>query len=142
MINKLTSNNAQALFELDNLIFDYDKYSLNQITEELNNNSRLYFGYFKNNVLVGFVGANVTLDSSDIMKIGVNPNFRNQGIATKLFDGLKKELIKQNVKKIMLEVREKNSNAISFYAKLGFNQIATRKNYYGNDNAIILMLEI
>lgn len=142
MINKLTSNNAQALFELDNLIFDYDKYSLNQITEELNNNSRIYFGYFKNNVLVGFVGASVTLDTSDIMKIGVNPNFRNQGIASKLFDSLKKELIKQNVKKIMLEVREKNSNAISFYAKLGFKQIATRKNYYGNDNAIILMLEI
>lgn len=31
---------------------------------------------------------------------------------------------------IMLEVRENNTGAIEFYKKNGFEQIATRKNYY------------
>lgn len=31
---------------------------------------------------------------------------------------------------VMLEVRENNAGAIEFYKKSGFEQIATRKNYY------------
>ncbi len=31
---------------------------------------------------------------------------------------------------VMLEVRENNKGAIEFYKKSGFEQIATRKNYY------------
>lgn len=142
MIKKLNSSNVHELFKLDNLIFDNDKYSQNQIAEELDNNSRIYLGYFNKDELVGFVGASVTLDESDIIKIGVKPNCRKLGIATKLFNNLKLELLNLNVKKIMLEVREQNTNAISFYLKNGFTQIAIRKNYYNNDNAIILMLEI
>ena len=142
MIKKLTKANATELFKLDNSIFDYDKYSLNQINEELNNDTRVYLGYFEGDMLVGFVGASATLDESDIIKIGVDSGFRKQGVATKLLDSLKLELSDLGVKKIMLEVREQNLAAISFYTKFGFNKIAVRKNYYGNDNAIILMLEI
>lgn len=142
MIKKLNSSNTSELFKLDNSIFEFDKYSLNQIKEELANNSRLYLGYYDSDNLIGYVGASITLDESDIIKIGVDANFRNKGIATKLFSALKQELVRLKVNKIMLEVREKNNSAISFYLKNGFLKIATRKNYYNNDNAIILMLEI
>ena len=45
-----------------------------------------------------------------------------------------------NSKKIMIEVRSKNSPAINFYKKNGFNQISERKEYYKNplDDALIL----
>ncbi len=142
MIKKLNSSNTSELFKLDNSIFEFDKYSLNQIKEELANRSRLYLGYYDSDNLIGYVGASITLDESDIIKIGVDANFRNKGIATKLFNALKQELVRLKVNKIMLEVREKNNSAISFYLKNGFLKIATRKNYYNNDNAIILMLEI
>lgn len=142
MIRKLSSKNTQELFLLDNKIFDCDKYSQNQITEELNQNSRIYFGWFEDGALVGFVGASMVEDESDIIKIGVEQGFRLKGIATKLFYKLKQELIKKNIKKIMLEVREKNDSAISFYLKLGFKKITVRKNYYVGDNAIILLMEI
>ena len=38
MIKKLNSSNTSELFKLDNSIFEFDKYSLNQIKEELENN--------------------------------------------------------------------------------------------------------
>ena len=143
MIKKLDLKNADELFKLDNLIFEFDKYSLNQISEELTEPSRLYLGYYNNNnELVGFVGAQVVLDESDIIKIGVKPSNRKKGIAKNLFFNLLTELKNKNVKKIMLEVREQNAIAINFYKKMGFKIIATRKNYYENDNAKILMLEI
>ena len=40
--------------------------------------------------------------------------------------------------KIMLEVRESNTNAITLYIKCGFKEIHRRKNYYGNEDAIIM----
>ncbi len=84
MIKKLNSSNTSELFKLDNSIFEFDKYSLNQIKEELENSSRLYLGYYDSDNLIGYVGASITLDESDIIKIGVDVNFRNKGIATKL----------------------------------------------------------
>ena len=38
-----------------------------------------------------------------------------------------------NLKKLNLEVRENNINAIKFYEKLGFVKVRTIKNYYGNE---------
>ena len=44
-----------------------------------------------------------------------------------------------NSKKIMIEVRSKNSVAINFYKKNKFEQISIRKDYYKNpsDDALI-----
>jgi len=38
---------------------------------------------------------------------------------------------------VFLEVNE-NNQAVKFYNKNGFTEIARRKNYYGNENAIIM----
>ncbi len=38
----------------------------------------------------------------------------------------------------MLEVNEKNTPAILLYKKYGFEQISVRKNYYNDDDAIIM----
>ena len=46
------------------------------------------------------------------------------------------------VNKIFLEVREKNAPAISLYIKNGFVKISERKNYYGDENAVVYIKEI
>ncbi len=142
MINKLSEQNLDELFELDNAIFNLDPYSKEQIRDELTQTNRIYLGYYKNNKLVAFVGVSVTIDFCDIIKIGVLSEYRKLGIAKELVTELIKILTSLGVKKILLEVREKNVGAILFYKKMGFNEIATRKNYYVGDNAKILALEI
>ena len=55
------------------------------------------------------------------------------------------ECLSRGAKKVFLEVRSKNFNAISFYKKYKFVQDALRINYYaGNnpDDAVMMSLDI
>ena len=142
MIKKLTKNNLDELFELDNKIFKFDKYSKNQILEELSQEDRIYLGYFEGEKLVGFVGVQVVLETSDLLKIGVDKPYQRFGVATKLFLELKQTLKNLNVTTIMLEVREQNMPATNFYKKMGFRQISKRDKYYQTDNALIFKLDL
>ena len=45
----------------------------------------------------------------------------------------------QNIKKIGLEVRTNNINAIKFYKKHGFKKISTIKSFYQNGEDAYLM---
>jgi ribosomal-protein-alanine N-acetyltransferase len=40
---------------------------------------------------------------------------------------------------ISLEVRSSNEEAINFYKKNKFMEVAIRKNYYGNEDAILMV---
>ena len=47
-----------------------------------------------------------------------------------------------NCSNITLEVRKSNIIAINIYKKFKFKVIAERKNYYGNEDAIMMLREV
>ena len=95
-----------------------------------------FFGY-SNNHLVGFISANYAADELDIIELGVISDFRRLGVAHKLIMHLQHYCIRQNIKKIFLEVAENNAPAIGLYEKTGFRKIGIRKNYYSRKGAFI-----
>ena len=76
--------------------------------------------------VAGYVILYDSVDVWEIMKIAVSKEYRRKGIGEKLI----KYIFSLIQMPIMLEVRENNKGAIEFYRKNGFEQIATRKNYY------------
>ena len=94
--------------------------------------------YFIGSKLVGYLKYEVTFEVVNIIDVFVEENYRNRGIATKLFQNLLK-----NVKpeKFMLEVNENNVNAIKLYKKFGFVNIHVRKKYYKEGDALIMELK-
>ena len=94
--------------------------------------------YFIGTELVGYLKYEVTFEVVNIIDVFVEENYRNRGIATKLFQNLLK-----NVKpeKFMLEVNENNVNAIKLYKKFGFVNIHVRKKYYKEGDALIMELK-
>jgi ribosomal-protein-alanine N-acetyltransferase len=42
----------------------------------------------------------------------------------------------------LLEVRASNESAIKLYEKFGFEKVTIRKNYYGNEDAILMRKKI
>ena len=48
----------------------------------------------------------------------------------------------ENIQNITLEVRKSNINAINFYKKHGFEEVATRENYYGSEDGILMVKEM
>ena len=100
-------------------------------------------GCFSEEDLVGVVTYTKGLDDADIEGIVTRSSFRNKGIATLLFDFAKEDIKKSGIEKILLEVRESNVSAISFYKKQGFKEISVRKKYYADgENALIFVKEI
>ena len=69
----------------------------------------------------------------ELYSIFVDPNYRNQGIAKNFLKSAKNYCKKNFLKKILLEVNEKNKFAISLYKKHDFFFFVKRKNYYMED---------
>ena len=122
---------------------------LNIINEFLNNfNTSIeeigvfsnYLIYKEKDSVVGFLNYDLIYDRIEIDYIYVNPEYRKQGIASKLFNFMVEN--SKNIKNITLEVRKSNINAINFYKKHGFEEVAIRENYYGSEDGILMVKEV
>ena len=128
MISKLTKEEVQEVIQLGTML--NPNFSKLFHIENLNPNETIYI-YKENNINKGFIHIQNGLDIIDLLNIIVKPEYQNQGIGGVLLK------YKQD-KKIMLEVRSKNINAIKLYQKYDFKIINIRKNYYKDDDAIIM----
>jgi ribosomal-protein-alanine N-acetyltransferase len=94
--------------------------------------------------IVGYICANYLLDEGHILNVTVNPDHRQQGIASQLVHYMLGLLKKEGCGAIFLEVRQSNEAALRMYEKAGFNKIATRKAYYKLpiEDAVIMSLQL
>ena len=132
MISKLTKEEVQEVIQLGTML--NPNFSKLFHIENLNANETIYI-YKENNINKGFIHIQNGLDIIDLLNIIVKPKYQNQGIGSVL---LKYIIDNKQDKKIMLEVRSKNINAIKLYQKYDFKIINIRKNYYKDDDAIIM----
>ncbi len=132
MISKLTKEEVQEVIELGTML--NPNFSKLFHIENLNPNETIYI-YKENNINKGLIHIQNGIDIIDLLNIIVKPEYQNQGIGSVL---LKYIIDNKQDKKIMLEVRSKNINAIKLYQKYDFKIINIRKNYYKDDDAIIM----
>lgn len=116
---------------------DFWNYSI--LKDELNSKNSTYFVVKnKDNEILGFAGIKIILDEAEIMNIVTKKNYRKQGIGNLLLNRIILEAKDKNIKKVNLEVNENNIIAIHLYEKFGFNKDGERKNYYQDQNAILM----
>ena len=108
----------------------------NQIINQLNKDTNLSFGAFYNKSLVSFIIGNLfnieKISEYEILLIYVSKHFRKKGLGAQLINKIKEN--NSRLKKIYLEVSKNNSEGISFYTKMKFRTIYTRKNYFFKNN--------
>ena len=96
--------------------------------------------------IVGFSLFSYTQDLMDTLLIFVDPDFRRNGIAKRFLFDAEYFCREYSIKKIILEVNEFNTSALSLYNKLNFKKTGIKKNYYKFDgknyNAIIMELNL
>ncbi len=80
--------------------------------------------------LIGYVIYSVVCDSTDLLRVAVDPDERRHGVGAELLEFMLKDCADRAVENIFLEVRESNFPAISLYKKYGFVEISRRKKYY------------
>lgn len=109
--------------------------SKEQIINDLKNNPfGAYLLYQKDKKIVGYLYYSKIYDRIEVNEIEVLKIYRRQNIASSMLEYLLINISKD----ITLEVRESNYPAINLYKKFGFTKLAIRKNYYKNEDALLM----
>ncbi|EWH08175.1 (SSU ribosomal protein S18P)-alanine acetyltransferase [Catenovulum agarivorans DS-2] len=98
--------------------------------------------------VLGFLVSDWVCNEACLMNICVAPQHRKMGVAQALHQSLIARLLLKHTDKIWLEVRASNTQAQALYKKIGYQNIAQRKNYYAatasapQEDAIIMELNL
>ena len=130
-----------AVFELEQTLFSGEEWSLDQFHAELElmPESRMYWVAKHEGVVIGYFGIILIDDFADVATIAVSPEFRRQGLASRMIDMMLTEARKNQADRMLLEVRTSNDPAIALYKNFDFEIIAERPNYYGPGLSAYLM---
>lgn len=134
MIRSLTNDDA---LELGILVERYFKRSGATRDVRLDDFLKAY-GAFLDGKMVGFILFNDVYGDIEICYIAVIEEYRRRHIASKLIN----EALKSMKNMCSLDVRSKNIAAIALYKSLGFVPVYIRKNYYYDDDAIVMLKEV
>ena len=126
MIVKMTADHVTQVAELEKLCFS-DPWSEKSVASELTNALSYWLVALEGDTVTGYIGSQTVMGETDMMNVGVHPDYRRQGIAERLIlelvQGLKQEMESSC---LTLEVRASNDPAIALYQKLDFQQVGLR----------------
>ena len=97
-----------------------------------------------NSEIIGFIIFSPINPEAHILSISVIKKIQSKGVGSLLLRSMLDQCKAMNYKKIFLEVRTSNLQAINFYQKFGFIKDAIRDNYYtdNSEDALLMSLSI
>lgn len=119
-----------------------EAWSLSGIQDVLRYDNNIYYvaKQIDDGQIAGFAGVMLIADEVELLNIAVKKAFRHQGVGQLLLDKLIAESAARGGRRMLLEVRKSNIQAIALYHKNLFSVLTERKNYYSNpiEDAIIM----
>ena len=138
MIRRYNLEDIEKIEKLEDRAFGYNLGNYLRINYQ---NEFLYTYVFEeDNNIIGYISSNFDGEILEILNFCIDPDYQHKHYGSKLFDFMLNDI--KGIKRIILEVNETNTNAISFYTKYGFNTINVRKQYYENKYDAYLMEKI
>jgi ribosomal-protein-alanine N-acetyltransferase len=89
--------------------------------------------------VLGYIIYHVQVEGVSLLNVSVHPDWRGLGNAEKLLRMMINETVRDEISKVILEVRPSNKAAIRLYERLGFKATHERKNFYKNGEIAIVM---
>ena len=80
----------------------------------------------------------VISDEAELVRIGTLPEFRGRGLAKSLLEQLHGKMREKGAAVCFLEVRSRNTAAISLYEGVGYERVSLRRGYYPDDDAVVM----
>ena len=139
-IKQIYEKDIDLCYELDSKTISF--WSKNQWVNEFKREGVQVFGILLVDLVIGICVFQVVLDEAQINYFAVNQEFRERGFGSDLMNYLIKRFKKQNIKKLQLEVSQKNIIAGKFYNNFNFSTVGIRKNYYRDGSDALLKEKI
>ncbi len=105
------------------------------------NPEALYYVIEQSGTVVGYLGFRLHDKNAEMMNFIIAQEYQGQGLGTQLLTHLFGVLKTYQIEKIVLEVRASNIRAQHFYKKFNFYKSHRMKQYYGNEDGIVMVKE-
>ena len=132
-ITKMRVEDVPEIAALERVCFKVP-WSEKSFRDEMSNKLALYLVAKDNGKCIGYAGFWNVSGEGGITNVAVLPEYRRQGIGSKLITEMIKTAEALKLDLLTLEVRKSNSAAQNLYAKFGFEIIGERKRYYSDNN--------
>ena len=141
MIRRAAPADAAAIAELESVCQGADAWSAGLIRVGVDGDvpTVRYLVADLDGRVVGYAVASYAGDIAELQRIGVLPALRRTGVAGALLDEVVAEAPGTGANRLILEVREDNAGALSFYATRGFVEIDRRPRYYRDGTTAVVM---
>lgn len=143
IVRELKVEDSAAVAEMEQQIFS-DSWSEKSVLETVQQKQSVCFAAEKAGHLLGYLLAYHAADEAEIVRIAVQKEARRQGAAGKLMQALEHYCEEHKMEKLLLDVRESNEAARSFYTKNGFVEDGIRQGFYVNpsEDAVLMSRQL
>lgn len=142
-IRRMKESDIPEVARLEKEIFP-DPWSEGAISETFEQEQTLLLVAYEDRKLIGYLILYFVLEEGEIARIAVIPECRRQGVGARMLLELEDLCEDNGITKLLLDVRESNETAISFYTSYGFVQDGVRRDFYSDpqEDGILMSREI
>lgn len=143
IVRELKVEDFAAVAEMEQQIFS-DPWSEKSVMETVQQKQSVCFAAEKAGHILGYLLVYHAADEAEIARIAVQKEARRQGAAGKLMQALEHYCEEHKMEKLLLDVRESNEAARSFYTKNGFVEDGIRQGFYTNpsEDAVLMSRQL
>ena len=143
IVRELKVEDSAAVAEMEQQIFS-DPWSEKSVMETVQQKQSVCFAAEKAGHILGYLLVYHAADEAEIARIAVQKEARRQGVAGKLMQALEHYCEEHKMEKLLLDVRESNEAARSFYTKNGFVEDGIRQGFYVNpsEDAVLMSRQL
>lgn len=136
-------NQVSAFWDIEKEAFVEQAWNLEMLKSEFQKENTLILLLRKDQSKIGYLLMRRILDEGELLRIAVRPAYQKKGLGKYLLESLFKKAKSQRIRKIFLEVSERNISALKLYQRVGFQKVGLRKHYYGfNESALIMVYNL
>ena len=110
--------------------------------QELTGPFGLYLVLEEGNNLSGHIGLKLISGEAHVVTLAVRPERRRRGFARALIEAALGDPVSAGARYLHLEVRPSNVAARVLYRSLGFDETGVRPRYYGEEDALLMTLDL
>lgn len=143
VVREAVMEDAAAIAEMEHQIFT-DAWSEKAVLDTINQKNTICLAAEKAGRFIGYLLAYAAADEAEIARIAVVKEFQRQGAGRALILGLETVCEANNITKLLLDVRESNEAARTFYTNMGFQEDGIRQRFYENpqEDGILMSREL
>jgi dTDP-4-amino-4,6-dideoxy-D-galactose acyltransferase len=117
LLNLAFQSGEYSRFKLDDQFKhkEFERMYTTWVTKAIENKDGKVLGYYRDNLLVGFITLSKKNQSADIGLIAVDQEYRGKGIGKKLLEAADAFAVEKGLDKVLVNTQQANQSALNFY---------------------------